>query len=108
MEITTTILQGLADVISGNQTRPEQSESAQIHSSVPIFQNPVEERVNGTEVPINFADASRTGDNSRVLSIGEREILSLLFGELQELDGSIYQSQTSKPAALGNFVDIRG
>jgi hypothetical protein len=108
MEINTTILQGLADVISGNQTRPEQSESAQIHSPVPIFQKPVDEHVNGTEVPISLTEASRTGDGLRILSVGEREILSLLFGEQRELEGSIYQSQTSKPAALGNFVDIRG
>jgi hypothetical protein len=108
MEINTTILQGLTDVISGNQTRPEPSEPVQSNGSVPIFQNPVEEHVNGTEVPISFTDASQTGESSRILSVGEREVLGLLFGEQRELEGSIYQSQTSKPAALGNFVDIRG
>lgn len=108
MEITASILQGLSDVIAGTQARPEQSESQQIQSSIPIIQNLSNEQVNGAEEAINFADAARTGDSLRILSVGEREILSLLFDEQREVGGALYQSQTSKPAALGNFVDIRG
>lgn len=108
MEISSTILQGLANVISGNPSQPEQSESTQIHGSPQIFQNSLEERVNGTSVHSSVTDVSQTGNNSQVLSVGEREILALLFGEQQELEGSIYQAQTSKPFALGNFVDLRG
>jgi hypothetical protein len=108
MEITASILQGLSDVIAGAQARPEHSESHQVQSSIPIIQNSSSEQVNGTEEPINFTEAARTGDSLRILSVGEREILSLLFGEQREAGGTLYQSQTSKPAALGNFVDIRG
>jgi hypothetical protein len=108
MEINTSILQGLASVIAGSQARPEQSESAQSLNSGQVYQNPPGDQINGADVSTSNATGTRVGDDAQVLSVSEREILGLLFGEQGELAGSIYQPQTSKPAALGNFVDIRG
>lgn len=48
------------------------------------------------------------GTHARVLTIGERQILGLLFDGPEGGDFTIYGHRPARPVVLGNFVDVRG
>ena len=121
MEIQNTLLPGVSPSFAEGQQQPQQAPPlggtgpAGSGASGPPAVEPaggeVEPAVQRAAAPaqtLELAQAIQTGDNSSLLTSGEKEILNLLFSDQGWADFTVYGSEPSRPATLGNFLDVRG
>jgi hypothetical protein len=105
MEISSTLIQGLAQTIVGGGQPPQQSPAAEPSEGTA---EPLTSRAVAPEQATEPAQVNQPGDGTGILTSGEMEILDLVFNGQEEMDLALYGPQPSKPAMLGNFLDVRG
>ena len=104
MEIGSTLLNGLARVITGSEQTPTQTSSFTVPEAL---RDKLGQPANGI-LESGQAQMDQVGTNSSILSSNEKEIIDLFFGDREEINLALYGSQPSTPVALGNFIDVRG
>ncbi len=104
MEIGSTLLNGLARVITGSdQSTPQTS----VFPTAGTSRDRVEQSTNGA-LDSDHTQVNQVGINNSILSSNEKEIIDLFFGDREEINLVLYGSPPSTPVALGNFLDVRG
>jgi len=108
MEINNTLLQGLSQaLLGGGQQQPQAPLPQPAELSAGQLGYTSERTAAPEQIP-GLAQANQTGDSSSILTSGEKEILNLFFNGQEGMDLSLYGRLPSKPAVLGNFLDMRG
>ena len=108
MEIHNTLLQGLSQaLLGGGQQLPQAPLPQPAELAAGQLGCPSERTAASEQIP-GLAQANQTGDSSSILTSGEKEILDLFFNGQGGMDLSLYGRLPSKPAVLGNFLDMRG
>ena len=105
MEISSTLIQGLAQTIVGGGQPPQQSPAAEPSEGTA---EPLTSRAVAPEQAAEPAQVNQPDGDTGILTSGEKEILDLVFNGQEEMDSALYGPQPSKPAMLGNFLDVRG
>ncbi len=108
MEISSTLIQGLAQtIVGGGQPPPQPPLSPATEPS----EGTAEPSTSWAVAPEQAAEADQVnqpGDGTGILTSGEKEIIDLFFNGQEEVNSAIYRPQPPKPALLGNFLDVRG
>lgn len=104
MEIGSTLLNGLARVITGSDQSPLQTS---VFQAAEVSRDRVEQSANGISES-GHTQADQVGSNNNLLSSNEKEIIDLFFGDREEINLALYGSPPLTPVALGNFLDVRG
>ncbi len=110
MEIHNTLLQGLSQALLGGGQQPPQAPLPQpqpAELAAGQLGSPSERTAAPEQIP-GLGQANQAGDSSSILTSGEKEILDLFFNGQEVMDLSLYGRLPSKPAVLGNFLDMRG
>lgn len=108
MEINNTLLQGLSQaLLGGGQQLPQAPLPQPAELAVGQLGCPSERTTAPEQIP-GLAQANQTGGSSSILTSGEKEILDLFFNGQEGMDLTLYGPPPSKPAVLGNFLDVRG
>ncbi len=104
MEISSILLQGLAQTIIGGGQPPPPPAAEPLESRV----EPLASRAVALEQAAEPAQVNQPGSDTGILTSGEKDILDLVFNGQEKMDLALYGPQPSKPAMLGNFLDVRG
>ncbi|UCH62542.1 MAG: hypothetical protein JSU77_12205 [Fidelibacterota bacterium] len=108
MEISNTLIQGLAQaIIGGGQQAPQPPAPPAAEPSAGTVE-PSAARIVAPEQAAEQIQVNQSEDGNGVLTSGEKEILDLFFNGQEEMDLTFYGPQPSKPGLLGNFLDVRG
>ncbi len=107
MEIQSTLIQGLLQSVTEGLQQPRQGPLPQPPEPLLGQQGASPERAVFPEQAHDLVPAGQTGDSSRVLSSGEKEIIELFFDGQEGADSVHYGPQPPKPIVLGNFIDVR-
>jgi hypothetical protein len=108
MEISSTLIQGLAQtIIGGGQQQPQPPQPPAAEPSEGMTE-PLTSRAVAPEQAAEPAQVNQPDSDTGILTSGEKEILDLVFNGQEEMDLALYGPQPSKPAMLGNFLDVRG
>jgi len=108
MEISSTLIQGLAQtIIGGGQQQPQPPQPPAAEPSEGTVE-PLASRAVAPEQAAELAQVNQLDGDTGILTSGEKEILDLVFNGQEEMDSALYGPQPSKPAMLGNFLDMRG
>lgn len=104
MEIGSTLLSGLARVITGSEQSPSQTS---VFTAAEASRDRVEQSTNRV-LDSSYAQVDQVGSDNSILSSNEKEIIDIFFSDREEINLALYGSQPSTPVALGNFIDVRG
>lgn len=107
MEIQSTLIQGLLQSVTEGLQQPRQAPLPQPQEPLLGQQGASPGRAVSPEQAHDSSQAGQTGDSSRVLSSGEKEIIELFFDGQEGVDFVHYGPQPPKPIVLGNFIDVR-
>ncbi len=108
MEISSTLIQGLAQTIIGDGQQPPQSPLPPAAEQLEGAVEPLASQAVAPEQAAEPAQVNQPDDGTGVLTSGEKEIIDLFFNGQEEVNSAIYRPQPPKPALLGNFLDVRG
>ncbi len=108
MEISSTLIQGLAQTIIGGGQPPQQPPQPPVAEPSEGTVEPLASRAVAPEQAAEPAQVNQPGSDAGILTSGEKVILDLVFNGQGEMDLALYGPQPSKPAMLGNFLDVRG
>ena len=108
MEINSTLIQGLAQtIIGGGQPPPQPPQPPAAEPSAGTVE-PSTLLAVAPEQATEPAQVNQPENGTGILTSGEKEILDIFFNGQEEMDSTLYGPQSSKPALLGNFLDLRG